>query len=178
MVMIRIIAGSFLILSGGGGIFLGTMFLIASSGIASRLTAGSIILALGALLFAAGIYFFRKGIKERPGSVHESILRAAAKHNGTITGELLDAETGGGDAVNFELAAMIRSGKAKVENIDGGKTYIFPGLQFRLKFKKCPYCGSDYPVKEDIERCPSCGGDLKIVTEGSSGGEDKFSMDI
>ena len=28
--------------------------------------------------------------------------------------------------------------------------------------KKCPYCGKDYPVRDDIEICPLCGGDLKL----------------
>jgi len=176
--MIQIISGAFFILTGAVGVFLGLMFLMVSSGSGSRLITGITLLTIGAGLLASGIFLFRKGMRERPGSVHDRILRAAAKHNGIITEEVLSAETGGGDTVEFELAAMIRKGRIIAGDKNGRKIYTFPELQFKLKFKKCPYCGSDYPVKENIERCPSCGGDLKIVSESSSGGDDKFSMDV
>lgn len=176
--MIQIIAGAFFIIAGSGGAFLGMMFLIVSSGSGSRLISGIMLSAVGVALLASGIFLFRKGMRERPGSVHDSILKAAAKHNGVITSEVLAAETGGGDAVDFAIAAMIRKGRVAAGEKDGMKIYTFPELQFKLKFKKCPYCGSDYPVNENIERCPSCGGDLKIVSESSDGGSDRFSMDI
>lgn len=176
--MIQIISGAFFTLTGAGGFFLGLMFLVVSSGSGSRLLTGITLLTIGAGLLISGIFLFRKGMSERPGSVHDRILRAAAKHNGIITAEILSAETGGGDAVDFELAAMIRKGQVAADDKEGNKIYTFPELQFKLKFKKCPYCGSDYPVKENIERCPSCGGDLKIVSESSGRGEDKFSMDV
>ncbi len=176
--MIQIIAGAFLLIAGAGGAFLGLMFLIVSSGSGSRLITGLMLSAIGAGLLVSGFLLFRKGMRERPGSVHDRILKAAAKHNGVITAEVLAAETGGGDAVEFAIAAMVRKGRATAGDKDGGKIYTFPELQFKLKFKKCPYCGNDYPVKENIERCPSCGGDLKIVSESSGGGDDRFSMDI
>ncbi len=176
--MIQIIAGALFLIAGSGGAFLGLMFLIVSSGSGSRLITGIMLSAIGAALLASGIFLFRKGMRERPGSVHDRILGAAAKHNGVIAAEVLAAETGGGDSVEFALAAMVRKGRAIAVDREGRKIYTFPELQFKLKFKKCPYCGSDYPVKENIERCPSCGGDLKIVSESSDGGGDKFSMDI
>lgn len=176
--MIQIIAGALLSIPGAGGIFLGAMFLIASAGISSRLYAGVFLLTAGAALLAAGIVLLRRGFRSRPGSARASILRAAAKQNGVITAEILYAETGRSEAVEFELASMLRSGEASVKTDRDEKIYSFPALQFKLKFKKCPYCGSDYPVRENIENCPSCGGDLKIVSEKSPQGDDKFSMDI
>jgi hypothetical protein len=47
----------------------------------------------------------------------------------------------------------------------------------KILLKKCPYCGSDYPVRDDIKRCPACGGDLKTDRAAIARGEDKFSMD-
>jgi rRNA maturation protein Nop10 len=176
--MINIISGAFFILSGIAGLFLGTMFLIASDGSASRLAAGIIFFAAGAGMTASGFYLLRKGLKGRPGSVEKLIMAAAAKHNGTISAKALSAETGGGEAVEFKLAAMVRSGRALVENISGKKIYKFPEVQFTLRFKKCPYCSNDYPVRENIEKCPSCGGDLKIVSERTSDGDGRFSMDM
>ena len=34
--------------------------------------------------------------------------------------------------------------------------------RMNMVIDKCPYCGGDYPVRDDIERCPRCGGDLKL----------------
>jgi len=175
--MISIITGSLLIIAGLGGIFLGAMFLIASSGSTSRLMTGIVFLAGGLVLSVSGFILFRKGFSSRPGSVRARILKTAAKHNGTIAREILMAETGGGDDVEYELAAMIRTGSVREKNSGGRKIFVFPELQFTLKFKKCPYCGADYPVREKIEKCPSCGGDLKIVSERAAGGDDLFSMD-
>ena len=49
--------------------------------------------------------------------------------------------------------------------------------QFKVIMKYCPYCGNDYPVRENIETCPSCGSDLKMKKTGKEGGDDLFSMD-
>jgi rRNA maturation protein Nop10 len=46
-----------------------------------------------------------------------------------------------------------------------------------MKFKKCPYCGNDYPVRDDIEKCPACGGDLKVNRSMLAKGGEKYSMD-
>ena len=176
--MIKIISGAFITILAACALFLGAMFLIASSGVASRLATAVVMLAAGACLFAAGIKLLRTGMGGLPGFAAGRILKAAAKHNGSVPEDVLMAETGGGDAVGFELSAMLRNGRVRQEAEGGRKVYIFPELQFSLRYKKCPYCGSDYPVRENIERCPSCGGDLKIVTDKSGGAEDKFSMDI
>jgi rRNA maturation protein Nop10 len=47
----------------------------------------------------------------------------------------------------------------------------------KMVLKKCPYCGNDYPVRDDIERCPTCGGDLKLHRTALAQDEKKFSMD-
>jgi len=46
-----------------------------------------------------------------------------------------------------------------------------------MVIEKCPYCGRDYPVRDDIERCPVCGGDLKLYRSALARNEKKFSMD-
>jgi hypothetical protein len=57
------------------------------------------------------------------------------------------------------------------------RVYRFEDVQAKLVLKKCPYCGNDYPVRDDIERCPTCGSDLKLQRTALAKGEDKFSMD-
>jgi rRNA maturation protein Nop10 len=47
----------------------------------------------------------------------------------------------------------------------------------KILIEKCPYCGTDYPIRDDIERCPRCGGDLKLHRSALARNEKKFSMD-
>ena len=47
----------------------------------------------------------------------------------------------------------------------------------KLELGKCPHCGNNYPVHDDIERCPSCGGDLKAERTLLAEGGMKRSMD-
>jgi rRNA maturation protein Nop10 len=129
------------------------------------------------MLITAGYRIFRKGMMTRPGTVEAAILKAAAKKNGRVSEEALIAKTGIRDLTIFELNKMVSSKRASRETSAREIFYSFPEFQFELKFKACPYCGNDYPVRADDGRCPSCGGDLKI-TKTSFSGENRFSMNI
>jgi hypothetical protein len=65
-------------------------------------------------------------------------------------------------------AVLFRRARFRKEPLQLGKTNI--GIE------KCPYCGSDYPVRDDIERCPRCGGDLKLHRSALARDEGKISM--
>ncbi len=175
---ISIIAGSAFTLAGSASAFLGTMFIIASSGDTTRLTAGAILALTGAALIFAGVRLFRKGLEASPSTIRKRILRAAAKNNGEASIEAIIGEAGDNDLVRAQLNIFTRSGIASKEKKEGRTFYIFPDYQFKLLFKKCPYCGNDYPVKHGVEQCPSCGGDLKMTGGRTSSGDDKFSMDL
>jgi len=60
---------------------------------------------------------------------------------------------------------------------DNRRVYVFESFQVKLVLKKCPYCGNDYPVRDDIERCPSCDGDLTMHRTALAKGEATYSMD-
>jgi hypothetical protein len=173
----KIFYGTFLLIAGILHSGMGLLFLIASSDNSTRLYTGIILIAAGTLLMIAGYRLFRKGMITRPGAVEAAILKAAAKKNGRISEEALIAETGIRDLTIFELNKMVSSKRASRETSAQGTFYTFPEFQFDLKFKACPYCGNDYPVRTDVERCPSCGGDLKI-TGSTVSGDDRFSMDL
>lgn len=173
----KIIYGAILLLAGIIHLFMGTVFLIASSGNNTRLITGIILFAAGSLIFIAGYRLFKKGMVLRPGAIEGVILKAAAKKNGRVSEEALIAETGIRDLTIFELGKLVSKKRALRESSAEGTFYLFPEFQFELKFKACPYCGNDYPVRKDIEKCPSCGGDLKI-TGTSAAGDDRFSMDL
>jgi len=173
----KIIYGAILLLAGIIHLFMGIIFLIASSDNNTRLIIGIILFAAGALIFIAGYRLFKKGMVLRPGAIEAVILKAAAKKNGRVSQDALIAETGIKDLTLFELKKLVSKKRAFPEFSAEGAFYLFPEFQFELKFKACPYCGNDYPVRKDIEQCPSCGGDLKI-TGTSAAGDDRFSMDL
>ncbi len=173
----KIIYGAILLIAGIIHLFMGTVFLIASSGNNNRLFIGIILFAAGALIFIAGYRLFRKGMVLRPGAIEAAILKAAAKKNGRVSQDALIAETGIKDLTLFELKKLVSKKRAFPESSAEGTFYLFPEFQFELKFKACPYCGNDYPVRKDVEQCPSCGGDLKI-TGTTTSGDDRFSMDL
>ena len=98
-------------------------------------------------------------------------------NNGELTEEAITAELDDSDDVKFQLNDLVKLGVAK-ESLRNGKTvYQFENLQVKLVFKQCPYCGNDYPVRDDIQQCPSCGGDLKMHRSAIAGKNEKFSMD-
>ena len=49
--------------------------------------------------------------------------------------------------------------------------------RLNMVIEKCPFCGSVYPVRDDIERCPRCGGDLKHSRSVVAQNEKKISID-
>jgi len=172
-----LIGGALLSLPGLGGVFLGLMFLIASRGSSSRLIPGFIFLICGGGLLFIGLRLFIKGLKQSSLFLDKAVRASAVKHNGEVGGKTLFAEIGPSSASEAFIEEKVRSGEIKKENRDGIVYYLFPSFQFRLKTKYCPYCGKDYPVRENIETCPACGGDLKLRETGNSKGDDYFSMD-
>ncbi len=173
----KIFYGAFVIITGILHFFMGLLFLIASSDNKMRLFIGIVLLGVGIIMLLTGYRIFKKAMITRPGAISAAILKAAAKKNGRISEQAMIAETGIKDLTLFELNKMVSTLRASRETSPEGTFYIFPEFQFDLKFKACPYCGNDYPVRTDIEQCPSCGGDLKI-TSTSVSGEDRFSMDL
>jgi len=161
------------ILAGG----LGFLFIAASSSEPARFGRGVAFLVAGGLMLLPGIFLFVKGLAALPGAIRARILKLARRRNGEITEEQVTGEIGSSDAVTAEMNLLVRSGLAKEMVKEGRKHFIFSDFQHHLTMKACPYCGNDYPVREDIEQCPSCGGDLKLKKQGSSGGDEPYYMD-
>ncbi len=172
----RMIIGAFLMIAGGGAFFLGLMFIIASAGGGRRLTAGLIITAAGFVLLVFGFRMFLRAIRFSPEGIKRQILRLAKLNHGELTREAITGAIGTMDEIEYKLEELIDRGIARAEIRGGRKLYLFPDFQLKVVQKKCPYCGSDYPVRENIEYCPNCGGDLKLSKTLIANGE-KYSMD-
>ncbi|MCP4136631.1 MAG: hypothetical protein GY754_37015 [bacterium] len=173
----KVIAGAALSVVGILSSVLGILFLIASKSVPSRATIGIILLGSGVVELIFGIRFFRQGIEASPAGMRRRMLKLAAKNNGILWKDTILAEFGDSPDVEFRLNELIASKTAEKETRDNGTCYIFPALQMRMITKVCPYCGNDYPIRDDIESCPSCGGDLKMAGSKRSGSGELFGMD-
>jgi len=173
----KIISGSAILFAGIASVFLGILFIIAGSGMNSRLAASVIFFLVSAPLFIYGLRNIRSAMMLNPGQIKKKILAAAAGNNGEISEETINAVTGWNDTVLTVITILINNRTAESEERNGKTFYIFPEYQFRYVQNKCPFCGNDYPVRDDIRKCPSCGGDLKLSVQKSSSGREKFSMD-
>ncbi len=173
----RIFFGGFLSVIGVPSVGLGLLFFVASKSDPSRVGPGTAFVVCGIIFLIPGIYLFVRGLAMRPAGIRSRILKLARRRNGEITEEQVAGELGTSDAVTAELNIMLRSGLAKEVVKEGRRLFVFQDFQHHLAMKACPYCGNDYPVREDIEQCPSCGGDLKLEKKGVTSGEEPFYMD-
>jgi len=159
----KIIIGSTVIITGLISELMGLLFIIVSSGMTSRMIAAGIFIFVGLLLLIIGFKMFRSGMLLRPEIIRKGILKAAKDNNGEVSREAITGETGWNDIVVYELNDLIKKRIAKKEEHQGKQYYILPEFELKYIMNKCPFCGIDYPVREDIEKCPSCGGDLKFL---------------
>ena len=174
---LQIIFGALLSVIGILFSVLGLIFFIGSHGISSRIVSAGILGIAGIGVLVLGVVMFRRGSRFSPSGIRKELLRLSRMNNGEITEEAVVAALGKSDAVKVQLAAMVREGVALERMRDNRKLYVIENLQMKMIIKKCPYCGNDYPVRDDIERCPSCGGDLKLHRTALAQNEKKFSMD-
>jgi hypothetical protein len=174
---LQIIFGALLSTAGILTAGLGLIFLIASHGVASRLAAGFIMSAGGLIALVAGVVLFRRGSRFNPSGIRKELLRLARIGNGELAEEAVAASLGDSDAVRYQIQTLVREGIASEIVRDRRRVWVFAGLQMKMVVKKCPYCGNDYPVRDDIERCPTCGGDLKLDRSALAKGDKGYSMD-
>jgi len=172
----RIFLGAVLCVSALGLVLLGLLFLIASRSDGHRLPVGMAMLVAGLCLLAAGVTVFRQGIRQSPERIQQEILGLARRNHGEVSRETLDAALGSGDLVEQQVRALVERGVARQSSREGRRILVFPDYLLELVVKKCPFCGNDYPVRDEVEKCPGCGADLKISREKVSGPDDKVSI--
>ena len=100
---------------------------------------------------------------QRPALIQKELLKTAAENKGELTEEIISRTTGLDNIVLYELNDMIKKRTIKKEERDGQTYFIFPKFQPKYAINKCPYCGDEYQVREDVVKCPSCKGDLKFL---------------
>jgi hypothetical protein len=159
----KIVTGTSMIITGLFSELMGLLFAITYSGAASRIIAAGIFFAAGIPLLVFGFIIFKSGMIQRPEIIQKKLLKTAQENKGKLTEEIISAATGWNSIVSYELNEMIKKRIVKKSEKDGQTYYIFPKFQPKYVMNKCPYCGIEYQVRDDVLKCPSCKGDLKFL---------------
>lgn len=142
----------------------GVLFLIAAAtGPSSRLLVGLVLLGVGVALLIAGLTRLRRLAAISPEALKTGAVDLARRLGGDLTVSQLRAEY----RISQELAAdvleeLTADGTATREQRDERVVYVFSGLLPSLSEKRCPYCGTELPVRSALRKCPNCGAQLEI----------------
>ncbi|MBN1259193.1 MAG: hypothetical protein JXB35_00795 [Anaerolineae bacterium] len=142
---------------------LGLLFLCAAIREPRRLPLTMILLGLG----GAGAFWSGRTLQrlrsQTPEVLAERITALARAGNAEVTLPQIVAElTVPHDAAIAALNTLERRGECQRDVREDREVYVFPGLQPSLVVRRCPYCGSEFSVKQALYKCPQCGGDLTL----------------
>lgn len=141
----------------------GLLFLIAAMLKPERILVAVALLASAALLLVWAIATLRREAEVSPEALATGIVTLARRLGGEVTVEQVEAEFRISAARALETLDKLRAaGQAQVEQREGRLVYILRGLQAAAVTRRCPYCGSNFPVREAIRQCPNCGASLEI----------------
>jgi DNA-directed RNA polymerase subunit RPC12/RpoP len=71
----------------------------------------------------------------------------------------------GAPAANVQAALQLlqQRGEAQPEGRGDRVVYVFPGLKERKLTRHCVHCGTEFPVRQSLQRCPNCGGKIELL---------------
>ncbi|HHX63734.1 MAG TPA: zinc ribbon domain-containing protein [Chloroflexi bacterium] len=142
----------------------GILFLIASSGQATRLVPGLVMVAIATGLLIGGIRWLRRMADRSPEALRTGAIELARRLGGELTASQFRAEYRiSNDLALRTLDGLVAEGNAVREERESRTVYVFTGLKPSLSEKRCPYCGTQLPVRTALRKCPNCGGQLEIT---------------
>ncbi len=141
----------------------GLVFLIAAAAAPSRILVAGALLVAGGLLLAWAISTLRRQAEISPEGLATGTVALARRLGGEVTVAQVEAEFHIPQGQAFEALERLRTrGLAQVEQREGRSVYVVRGLQPSLVTRRCPYCGTTFPVKEALRKCPNCGASLEL----------------
>jgi hypothetical protein len=148
---------------GLGLLLLGVVFLIASAGRATRLPVGLVLGALGVAAIAFALSRLKLLREASPQRVMARVADLATRSGGEVTlGQVVGDLGLPTDMAERALSDLAARGMCTAE-VRGQETfYVFAGIQPHKITRQCPYCGSEFSVREARDTCPSCGANLKL----------------
>lgn len=142
---------------------LGLLFLIAAAARPERILTAAASIVVGALPLAWGIITLRRLAETSPEALATGTIDLARRLGGEVTVAQVQAEFHIPAALAQEtLDKLAAAGQAQPEVRRAGTVYVVRGLQPSLVTKRCPYCGSTFPVREARSQCPNCGASLEM----------------
>lgn len=146
-------------------LIVGLIFLIAAS-TPSRLLTALALLAIGALLIWVAIRILRRQRQLDPENLGTAITDLARRLGGEVSVPQVRAEFNIDQTLALSaLDRLLNQGVAQLEHRGDHSVYLFKGVLPAKAIRKCPYCGSEFPVREAIHTCPNCGGALEITKQ-------------
>lgn len=142
----------------------GLIFLCAAARRPTSLVMAVALLLVGGGLVAWGGVTLRRLRDLDPENLSDRITQLArASGNGEVTLSQVVAELSVPDeAAVAALNLLERRGQCHRQYRGEREVYFFPGLKPTLVKRRCPYCGTEFSVKQALNKCPHCGGDLKL----------------
>ena len=142
----------------------GILFLIASVAQASRILVALAFLAIAVFLLVVGLRRLRRLAAISPDALKTGAIELARRLNGELTVAQFRAEY----SISQEQAAevldeMVSEGAARREQREERVVYVVTGLLPSMVEKRCPYCGTELPVRTALRKCPNCGGTLELT---------------
>lgn len=143
---------------------LGFLFLIASGGGSSS----RLLVALGLLAVATAVLLFGRSRLRRlaeidPDSLSTGAVELARRLGGELTVAQLRAEYRISEKQAIDtLEALAAEGAAVREQRQNRAVWVFTGLLPSKAERRCPYCGTQLPIRDAISKCPNCGANLEI----------------
>jgi len=145
---------------------LGIIFLIAAVTNPSRTLVAGVFLLLGGALLIWGILTLRRLAEISPEALAVGIVDLARRLGGEVTVAQVQAEFRISSAQALDALERLRGrGECQREQRTDHDVYIFKSVMPAKAIKRCPYCGSEFPVRSPLRECPNCGAALEIVKE-------------
>jgi len=141
----------------------GLLFLIAAMAKPERLLVAAALLAIGTVAAAWGALTLRHQAQTAPEALATGAIALARRLGGEVTVAQMQAEYRiPAERAQATLDALCARGEARAEQREGRVVYVVSGLQAAVVMRRCPHCGSTFPVREALYKCPNCGGELQV----------------
>ncbi|MBU0495200.1 MAG: TFIIB-type zinc ribbon-containing protein [Chloroflexi bacterium] len=145
---------------------LGALFLCAAITMPERWLLAILLLAVGAVGAGWSAYAYRKWLNVQPAALAARITDLAAAHDGEVAvSQVMSALDVPASVAQAALDELDHKGQCHRERRGDQVYYVFPAFQEHKVTRKCPYCGSTFPVKQAMHTCPNCGGNLELIKQ-------------
>ena len=144
----------------------GLIFLIGSGGKGTLVLTALVMLAAGVGLVFWATRIFRRLARLDPKQLATDTVALAKRFGGEVTVAQVQAEFDVPGRLATQVLEKLRSeGACVIQRRSDRDVYLFKSLMPSKAVKRCPYCGSEFSIKDARRECPNCGATLEIVRE-------------